>query len=104
MVYNVIFFLFSNRFEEPDKEFIHRHPRVINETVRKKDNKRKEDRDKKKNKLKEEEEKKKQELLRLKALKKQEIMNKIEMLKEAAGIENEFNPEVSPMQKSPFLF
>ncbi|KAL7637501.1 UNVERIFIED_CONTAM: hypothetical protein RMT77_012229 [Armadillidium vulgare] len=81
------------RFEEPDQEFIHRHPRVIKETLRIKDNKRKEEREKKKNKLKDEEERKKQELLRLRALKKQEIMDRIEMLKEAAGIENDLDPD-----------
>ncbi|KAJ9586169.1 hypothetical protein L9F63_020191, partial [Diploptera punctata] len=94
---------FNFRFEEPDKEFIKRYPRTMENSLRKKDDRRKRKRQEVKERKAAEEARKREELKRLKALKKNEILEKIEKLKEITGnaevgfkdedLEGDFDPD-----------
>merc|ERR1739838_182283 len=70
------------RYEEPDQEFIKHHPRIIPDSMRQKDDKRKEKREEVKQRKEEDKERKRQEIQQLKALKLQEIQEKIQKIKE----------------------
>ncbi|CAN7937194.1 unnamed protein product [Ixodes hexagonus] len=93
---------FNYRFEEPDAEFIKKYPRTMQDSLRRKDDrrsvKRQEIRERK-----QEAQLKKEEIKRLKALKRKEIMDKLERLKEITGndqvgfadddIDGDFDPQ-----------
>lgn len=74
-----------DRFEEPDEEFIKKYPRIIPDSLRTKDESRKQKRIAVKERKQKEKEIKRQEIERLKALKYKEIQAKIEKIKEASG-------------------
>uniref|UniRef100_A0A1B6CBR8 Protein KRI1 homolog n=1 Tax=Clastoptera arizonana TaxID=38151 RepID=A0A1B6CBR8_9HEMI len=76
---------YNYRFEEPDQEFIKRYPRVMANSIRTKDERRKEKRDEIKDRKLKEKEKKKEEIKHKKKLKKQEIEAKLEELKKLTG-------------------
>lgn len=76
---------YFDRFEEPDEEFIKKYPRIIPDSLRAKDERRKEKRVALKERKQKEKEVKRQEIERLKALKYKEIQAKIEKIKEASG-------------------
>ena len=94
---------YNFRFEEPDKEFIKRYPRTIQESMRRKDDSRKLKRDEVKDRKLKEKEKKREELKQLKAYKRKEILDKIEKLRKITGndelafkdedLEEDFDPE-----------
>ena len=94
---------YNFRFEEPDKEFIKRYPRTIQESMRRKDDSRKLKRDEVKDRKLKEKEKKREELKQLKAFKRKEILDKIEKLRKITGndelafkdedLEEDFDPE-----------
>lgn len=94
---------FNFRFEEPDKEFIKRYPRTMENSLRKRDDRRKRKRNEVKQRKEAEEARKREELKRLKSLKRKEIMEKIEKLKQVTGndvvgfkdedFEGDFDPE-----------
>lgn len=73
------------RFEEPDEEFIKKYPRIIPDSLRAKDDRRKQKRVALKERKQKEKEVKRQEIERLKALKYKEIEAKIDKIKEASG-------------------
>ncbi|XP_045136105.1 protein KRI1 homolog isoform X2 [Portunus trituberculatus] len=73
------------RFEEPDEEFIKKYPRIIQDSMRAKDERRKQKRIALKERKQKEKEVKRQEIERLKALKYKEIEAKIDKIKEASG-------------------
>ncbi|KAK8389264.1 hypothetical protein O3P69_020896 [Scylla paramamosain] len=73
------------RFEEPDEEFIKKYPRIIPDSMRAKDERRKQKRVALKERKQKEKEVKRQEIERLKALKYKEIEAKIDKIKEASG-------------------
>lgn len=73
------------RFEEPDEEFIKKYPRIIPDSMRTKDERRKQKRIALKERKQKEKEVKRQEIERLKALKYKEIEAKIEKIKETSG-------------------
>lgn len=77
--------IFLTRYEEPDKEFIKKYPRTIQESVRPKDKHRKLKNEALKQRKLQEKEMKKQEIERLKALKYKEIQAKLEKIKEVSG-------------------
>ncbi|GFR40096.1 hypothetical protein Agub_g644 [Astrephomene gubernaculifera] len=96
---------YNFRFEEPGADRIVTHPRVVEGTIRKPDDKRKRQRDAKKQRLEEAEEAAREEVKRLKNLKKQEIESKLDKLRNVAGaaaptaaslddvLEGDFDPE-----------
>lgn len=94
---------FNYRFEEPDSEFIKKYPRTMQDSMRKKDDRRKVKRQEVRERKLQEKEQKKEEINRLKALKKKEILEKLQKLKEVTGndqlgiadadIEGDFDPE-----------
>lgn len=84
-LYNIIVYVL-NRFEEPDSDFIRKYPRVIEGSLRQKDQRNKKERERKKMREIQETERKQQEIKRLKALQKKEVLEKIECLKKVAGI------------------
>ncbi|XP_045609159.2 protein KRI1 homolog [Procambarus clarkii] len=73
------------RYEEPDEDFIKSYPRAIPDSLRAKDERRKEMREAVKLRKKQEKELKRMEIQKLKALKYKEIEAKIEKIKEASG-------------------
>lgn len=93
---------FNYRFEEPDTEFIKKYPRTMQDSMRRKDDRRKVKRQEVRERKIQEKEQKREEINRLKALKKKEILEKLERLKEVTGndqvgfadvdIEGDFDP------------
>ncbi|XP_037288508.2 protein KRI1 homolog [Rhipicephalus microplus] len=94
---------FNYRFEEPDSEFIKKYPRTMQDSMRRKDDRRKLKRQEVRERKLQEKEQKKEEINRLKALKKKEILEKLQKLKEVTGndqlgiadadIEGDFDPQ-----------
>ena len=94
---------YNFRFEEPDKDFIKRYPRTIEDSMRRKDDQRKKKRDEVKERKLKEKEKKREELKQLKAFKRKEILDKIEKLRKITGnddlafkdedLEDDFDPD-----------
>lgn len=94
---------FNYRFEEPDSEFIKKYPRTMQDSMRRKDDRRKVKRLEVRERKLQEKEQKKEEINRLKALKKKEILEKLQKLKEVTGndqlgiadadIEGDFDPQ-----------
>eukprot|EP00124_Ichthyophonus_hoferi_P004343 Ihof_evm2s467 gene=Ihof_evmTU2s467 len=92
---------YNFRYEEEGGTEIKSYPRVIDDSLRKGDDRRKNERTRRREAKKKEKEEKKEELKRLKNLKKQEIMEKIKKIQEIGGIkentnidlEGEFDPD-----------
>lgn len=94
---------FNYRFEEPDAEFIKKYPRTMQDSMRRKDDRRRVKRQETRERKQEEKELKKEEIKRLKALKRKEILDKLERLKEITGndqvgfadedIDGDFDPQ-----------
>ncbi|VDM94594.1 unnamed protein product [Onchocerca ochengi] len=76
---------YNFRYEEPNQDFIKHYPRVVKQSLRKKDERRKQRRDAYKERKKLEKQARKDEIKELKALKKKEIEEKLKKLKELAG-------------------
>ncbi|XP_074642032.1 protein KRI1 homolog [Tubulanus polymorphus] len=94
---------FNFRFEEPDPEFIKSYPRTIDDSLRRKDDRRVKKRQEVKDRKEKEKLKKREELKQLKNMKRKEITDKLEALKEITGnadvgfnmddLEGDFDPE-----------
>ncbi|KAK4884740.1 hypothetical protein RN001_001011 [Aquatica leii] len=94
---------YNFRYEDPDQDFIKRYPRIMEHTLRQKDDKRKVKRAERKTRKDLEKQSKMEELKQLKVLKRQEIEEKIKKLQEVTGnnelgfdvkdIDEDFDPE-----------
>ncbi|VDP15153.1 unnamed protein product [Onchocerca flexuosa] len=76
---------YNFRYEEPNQDFIKHYPRVVKQSLRKKDERRKQRRDAYKERKKLEKQARKDEIKEMKALKKKEIEEKLKKLKKLAG-------------------
>ncbi|XP_075216955.1 protein KRI1 homolog [Lycorma delicatula] len=99
---------YNFRFEEPDQEFIKRYPRIMENSMRKRDDRRKLKREAIKKRKLEEKKQKLKDLKKLQALKYKEIEEKIKQIKEVTGneelgfkdedIEKDFDPNEHDLQ------
>ncbi|XP_026193991.1 protein KRI1 homolog [Cyclospora cayetanensis] len=78
---------YNFRFEEEGGTNIQGHPRVISDSVRQKDDKRKRAREKKQKQKEEEQLRRREELKRLKSLKREEIAEKIRQIQQVGGLD-----------------